>query len=248
MDKIIDKKYEDLFKGYKNESTYRKNIVKNIDKTNYKDLKEICRKIGYGLSNYDVIRIAEAYKNADKKLKLKIEYILTDINFHYECGEIKRGHANEIIEENKKEIIKQLKNEIINIFENIMNTNHNYLELDINSELLKEYSLNELKYLKEQGILDETNTTKHTFKLSEEYLDKYLEKKWDELEDKAFNEIDGQQILDEEYWDFTKGITTNEDIWHYFDDNYSKGVHYLIYEYRNEQFPEEIQDQDEREE
>lgn len=240
----IDKKYESLFNGYKNESPYRRNIVNNINKTNYKDLKEICSKIEYGLSKYDVIRIAEAYKTADKNLKNKIEYILTDINFHYECSELMCGHANNIIEENKKELLRLIKVEAINIFETHLNENRESFELNANSKDLKEYSLKELEYLEDQGVIEKINGKSNTYKLSQEYLDNYLEKKWKELDDVSFKDVDGEQVLDEQYWDFEKDITTNEDIWHYFDNNYSKGVHYLLYEYKIENSSEETEDEE----
>lgn len=240
----IDKKYESLFNGYKKESPYRRNIVANINKTNYKNLKSICSKIDYGLSKYDVIRIAEAYKTADKQLKEKIEYILTDINFHYECSELMYGHADKLIEENKKELLRLIKLEVINIFEKALNENRQSFELSANNKVLDEYSQKELEYLQDQGVIDKVNDEDNTYKLSQEYLDIYLEKKWKELEDIGFKEVDSEQILDEQYWDFEKSITTNEDIWHYFDDNYSKGVHYLLYEYEINNSSEETEDEE----
>lgn len=244
MNLQIDKKYESLFNGYKNESPYRRNIVENINKTDYKDLKGICRKIEYGLSKYDVIRIAEAYKTADKELKEKIEYILTDINFHYECSELMYGHANELIDENKKELLKLIEIEVVNIFEDSLNKNRQSFELNANSKSLEEYSLKELEYLQNQGVIEEVNNKSHTYKLSQKYLDVYLEKKWKELEDIGFKEVDNEQILDEQYWDFEKEISTTEDIWHYFDNNYSKGVHYLLYEYEINNSSEETEDEE----
>lgn len=223
----IAEKYKSLFNGYKNESLYRKNIIQNINKTNYNNLKSVCRKIEYGLSNYDLIRIAEAYKTASQDLKDKIEYILTDINFHYECGELLSGHADKIIRENKQEILKTLRTDIVGIFEKQLNQNRNAFEININSELLKEYSNEELEYLKEISIIESSN--KDTYKLSQQYLDNYLKEKWKELEDVSFIENDiKEQVLDEDYWDFSKGTVTNEDIWRYFDKNYSKGVYYLF--------------------
>ena len=59
--------------------------------------------------------------------------------------------------------------------------------------------------------------------------DEILVKKWEEMEDVPFDEVDGELILAEDYWIFNKG-TTREDIWEYFDVHYSKGVHWLLYE------------------
>lgn len=241
MNLQIDQKYENLFSGYKNESPYRRNIVANINKTNYEDLRKICGKIEYGLSDYDVIRLAEAYKTANQKLKDKIEYILTDINFHSECSELYYGHADKLIEEKKIDILKSLKNEVVNIFEKYLNQNRNSFEINANFDLIKEYSLKELDYLQDQGVVEQTDKINHTYKLTQPYIDSYLEKKWNELKDIPFIEVDKEQILDGEYWDFAKGVTSNEDIWHYFDQNYSKGVYYLLYEYENSQSSEKTE-------
>ena len=55
--------------------------------------------------------------------------------------------------------------------------------------------------------------------------DKPIEDKWRELEDVPFDD----EYLSENWWLFKKG-THREDIWHYFDEHHSKGVHYLLYE------------------
>ena len=62
-------------------------------------------------------------------------------------------------------------------------------------------------------------------------LDKMLEELWDSLEDVPFYERDGIEYLDDDYLDFQPEITTKEDIWHWFDERYSKGVHHLLYEH-----------------
>lgn len=63
--------------------------------------------------------------------------------------------------------------------------------------------------------------------------DRYLEAKWDELEDVPFiTDENGNEILDaEEGWrHFNKG-TSKEQILKYFDFNHSKGVAYLVNDY-----------------
>lgn len=61
--------------------------------------------------------------------------------------------------------------------------------------------------------------------------DKEIEKLWLELTDIPFNENEeGQLLLDEEWLHFEKDIE-REEIWQWFDEQHSKGVYYLLYEY-----------------
>lgn len=126
-------------------------------------------------------------------------------------------------------IKKELEEKIISTFENQLNTNRNKFELnkDIN---LADYSMTELDYLVSKNIIKVSNISNLKFRLEQKYMDRFLEKKWEDLADIPFLEKDGKEILDGTYWDFTKGLTTKEDIWHYFDHNHSKGVHFLLYE------------------
>ena len=58
--------------------------------------------------------------------------------------------------------------------------------------------------------------------------DEILEQFWEELEDVPFSENkDGELILEEDWLYFLAG-TTREEIWHWFDDNHSKGVYWLL--------------------
>lgn len=59
----------------------------------------------------------------------------------------------------------------------------------------------------------------------------YIQKKWDELEDVPFNEQEYKPVLSEDWFIFDKG-TEREDIWHWFDEYHSKGVFWLLYEYK----------------
>lgn len=61
-------------------------------------------------------------------------------------------------------------------------------------------------------------------------LDKLLEKIWEGLEDIPFYEEESKQYIEEDYLDFEEG-TSKEEIWHWFDERHSKGVHFLLYEY-----------------
>lgn len=58
--------------------------------------------------------------------------------------------------------------------------------------------------------------------------DEILEQFWEELEDVPFSENkDGELILEKDWLYFLAG-TTREEIWHWFDDNHSKGVYWLL--------------------
>lgn len=65
------------------------------------------------------------------------------------------------------------------------------------------------------------------------YSDEELEKLWREFDDVPFDEDkDGDLILAVDWNGFEKGTdreTIRETIWHWFDVQHSKGVHYLFY-------------------
>ena len=62
-----------------------------------------------------------------------------------------------------------------------------------------------------------------------------LERRWLELSDVSFDELeDGTLVLSEDWWLFPKG-TDCEDIWHYFDEHHPDGVHALLYEFPDEE-------------
>lgn len=57
--------------------------------------------------------------------------------------------------------------------------------------------------------------------------DKELEQLWRDLEDVPM--CPETETIEREFLDFGTG-TPREDIWHWFDERHSKGVHYLLYE------------------
>ncbi len=61
------------------------------------------------------------------------------------------------------------------------------------------------------------------------FVDAFLFKKWKELEDVPFDDSgsESDMVLAEDWWCFKAG-TEREDIWHFFDEHYSKGVAYLL--------------------
>lgn len=58
--------------------------------------------------------------------------------------------------------------------------------------------------------------------------DKFLKIKWKQLENVLFDETDSELVLAEDWWGFPKG-TEREEIWHVFDEAYSKGIALLLY-------------------
>ena len=57
--------------------------------------------------------------------------------------------------------------------------------------------------------------------------DTKVEKLWDELTDVPMNPV--TECIEEDFFFFFKR-TFREDIWHWFDNNHSQGVYYLLYE------------------
>lgn len=62
--------------------------------------------------------------------------------------------------------------------------------------------------------------------LYQKYDDELLESMWDEFEDVP---IDENECLDVDWKGWRKG-TNREEVWHWFDENHSKGVGWLMNE------------------
>lgn len=61
--------------------------------------------------------------------------------------------------------------------------------------------------------------------------DKNVEKLWNELEDITFIEGEDKELyLGSKWLHFEEG-THREDVWHWFDEEHSKGVAWLMHEY-----------------
>jgi len=63
------------------------------------------------------------------------------------------------------------------------------------------------------------------------YTDKQVESLWEELENITFEDRDGELYLLSSWHKFEAG-TSREDIWYWFDSNHSKGVGWLLNEYK----------------
>lgn len=187
------------------------------------------RNIPILFSKEEIPQIQEIVETKAKEAKKEFsQYVRAneEIDIKYEIKECIKGYY----------CIGQLYygNEIVRNYDNI---DELFLELDSLelSILLKQMNNNK------QEIILSRNEQKN----SQKRYDKLLEKLWDGLEDIPFYEKDGEQYIEEDYFEFKKG-TSREDIWHWFDERHSKGVHFLLYEYEsteNENNPEEEEEE-----
>ena len=61
--------------------------------------------------------------------------------------------------------------------------------------------------------------------------DRSIEEKWMELGNEPFTENEnGELILENDWLHFEKG-TERDEIWYWFNEEHSRGVHYLLYEF-----------------
>ncbi|MDO5555110.1 MAG: hypothetical protein Q4G09_00205 [Clostridia bacterium] len=101
-----------------------------------------------------------------------------------------------------------------------------------NADIIKKYTADELNLLINKGIIQTRNCNGLAYEFTQPYKDELLEIYWKQLEDIPFDiDEQGEEKLGDTFLYFTPGETTKEDIWHFFDKNYSKGVYYLIYEF-----------------
>ena len=62
------------------------------------------------------------------------------------------------------------------------------------------------------------------------YADRVVEKLWEDFKNVVFKETSKREyVLQEKWYDFPCG-TNRETIWNWFDQRYSKGVIYLMYQ------------------
>lgn len=149
--------FEKIYSGYPTEEIYRKNLVSNINKTNYDNMKSVCSKLEYILSPYDLIRLAKRYKDGNKDFNEKVEYLLTDLNFHSECSMLVNNEADELIKQSKERIQGILKNYVLGKFVEsykLEPENCGYISSD--SKALEDVSEYDCKYLQYEGYLSPT--------------------------------------------------------------------------------------------
>lgn len=227
------------------------------------------------IGNYNDTTVYKAILNYDNsKIDIEIEEHYHDMEVPDKTWEI--TSSVNISDKEKEEILKIIAaNKPIHFPDaepKIYNKEINIINNERNEELLAqknnvEFIYNFLKRQNDTGWIDleELKTLQDkkyvlpgdTPRDLQRRLDELLEKLWIELEDIPFKEIEGVEYLDDNYIDFEVGETTKEDIWHWFDDRHSKGIHYLLYEYDkendkqaiyytevNERIPEEKRDKE----
>ncbi len=83
------------------------------------------------------------------------------------------------------------------------------------------------KETKEDGQCPHCSSTGYLMELDSDssFTDPDLEQLWDAFGDTTINDLDE---IEEPFLDFPAG-TYRFDIWHWFDERYSKGVYFLAY-------------------
>ena len=168
-----EKDYEAMYDGYIGESNYEKDLIDHINETKYVDLKDVCRQLEYALSNYDLIRIAKEYKKGDKEFNAKVNYLLTDMNFHSEC-EMLINNPDELISSCKQEIETVIERDIPKLFkDNYIDNGDNgwFSNVALDKHL---FSKSELDFLESKGILEPYGDG---YQLTDKYIKDYFSKK-----------------------------------------------------------------------
>ena len=174
-----DKNYEAMYDGYIGETFFRKDLIDLINNTSFNNLREISSQLNYGLSNYDLIRIAKEYKKYNKEFNAKVNYLLTDMNFHSEL-ETLINNPDELISSCKQEIEKVIERDIPKLFkDNYIDNGDNgwFSNIALDKHLI---SKPELDFLESKGILEPYS---NGYQLTDKYLQDYFSKKSkDEME------------------------------------------------------------------
>lgn len=86
---------------YYNEKYYPKMTIEDVNK-----MRKLNKKYEYGISYHALLCLVhmhkKARKNNDLRTMSKIEYRLTDINFHYEVGLLSQGEYDILLKEIKE--------------------------------------------------------------------------------------------------------------------------------------------------
>ena len=156
--KMLYDELEPIYSGYPTEEEYRVNLVNNIKNTKLENMKSVCSKLEYALSPYDLIRLANEYKKGNKNFNDKVEYLLTDLNFHSECSMLSLNESDELIRESKNDIRKILEHYVLDKFITEYKFNKDsrgYLKVD--SKELEDVSEYDCKYLQYEGYIEYCN-------------------------------------------------------------------------------------------
>lgn len=166
--KLMYDELEPIYSGYPTEDNYRKDLVSHIKNTRLGNMKNISTKLEYALSPYDLIRLSNEYKKGNKEFNDKVEYLLTDLNFHSECSDLIRNKADDIISNSKLEIRKVLEHYVLDKFitEYKVNPKHQGY-LSSSSKELEDVSEYDCRYLQYEGYL---RPTLNGYELSDDYI------------------------------------------------------------------------------
>lgn len=166
--KTIYDELESMYSGYPTEDNYRKDLVNHIKNTKFDNMKNISNKLEYSLSPYDLIRLSNEYKKGNKEFNDKVEYLLTDINFHSECSDLINNKADDIINNSKFEIRKILEHYVLDKFITKYKVEPKYQGyLSSSSKELEDVSEYDCRYLQYEGYL---RPTLNGYRLSDDYI------------------------------------------------------------------------------
>lgn len=179
-----------MFDGYIGEDNYRKNLINTLINTKYEDLKNVCSKLSYAFSPYDFIRLANGYKNGNKELKSKIEYILDDCNFRDVSSLLSNGKVDELIETSKNEIEEQIIKEVKQVFiDDYLKDNDSFIPA--NSNILDNFTLNELFFCESRNVIQRRKCEGLAFELSDKEKNKLFD-----LSRNFYSECDNKTLCD----------------------------------------------------
>ncbi len=158
---------ESIYTGYPTEDNNHRELVSIIKKTKYEDMKKVSVSLKNVISSYDIIRLANEYKKGNKEFNDKVEYLLTDTNFHSECSMLVYNKIDELIDNAKKEIEKDLETYVLDKFINKYKENGNSGYLSKTSKELNDVSLYDCLYLIDKGYIEEYG---NGYTLTDEYI------------------------------------------------------------------------------
>lgn len=78
-----------------------------LNKYTPKNVTKLSGEIGYGFSDEDIKQLAMLHKKGSKLMKQKIENLLEDCNFHYECGCFERNEYDDWIKPKEKQVERE---------------------------------------------------------------------------------------------------------------------------------------------
>lgn len=181
----------------------------------------------------------------------QMEFTLEEKDGKYQVFDYQRGEYLDNGEDDKGNVNSDFENaeEIIDRMEIYMNDywltelNETLSEIDgFESESWEDIYNSAIKFKDKfnfddfKGDLEVLDLLLNPEKL-EDFLpkDKRIEKLWESLENVAFDENEESELILSEDWNNFKKGTTRTEIWKWFDENHTKGVDYLLYDYESDE-------------